>query len=355
MIDVWEAGREARTVRIPPTPYELMSDKLVDRTVCLFEMSKDLVGDLALVESVEERCESPACTTLETGHRLSVAVSAHACDSKIGRLLDGRLEVGDLVHKFAGADGGRRGVHEAAFRWRGAGGVVVGTMQGVTNVGTHRAPAFEECQQCDTVGVMEGLLLGTVRKATNRRLIGCELRAAYRLGFDPSKEGGSGAVTGTLEGVIIRDCGGGPARSCIDFDAMALGAGPNPRTDQGVRFSVRDHHGIPLGSSDVRQLTAPTGAVWTGLDIGRSVEIMLPAPAAAIEATVVTMAKPALLTATNDDGSTAGTAQTGPTQGMPQLLSVSGAAIRSIVIDAPAGETILLRLCVEVPTARLPL
>lgn len=55
------------------------------------------------------------------------------------------------------------------------------------------------------------------------------------------------------------------------------------------------------------------GTVWTGLEIARSVELMLPAPAAVIGATVVTMAQPTLLTATNDDGSTAGTAQTGPT------------------------------------------
>ena len=34
---------------------------------------------------------------------------------------------------------------------------------------------------------MEGMLLGTIVRARNKRLLGCELRAAYRLRFDPSR------------------------------------------------------------------------------------------------------------------------------------------------------------------------
>jgi hypothetical protein len=45
----------------------------------------------------------------------------HDCDSEVAGLLDGTLASGDLAHKFADADGNRRGIHEGTFRWTGAG------------------------------------------------------------------------------------------------------------------------------------------------------------------------------------------------------------------------------------------
>ena len=178
----------------------------IDRVVCLSELSKDLEGELRPVEAVRETCDQLHCVTLETVHQLDLKVFAHVCDSETGKQLDGQLTSGQLVHKYKDGDGNRRGVHEGPFRWRSADVFATGTLQGITNAGTHRPPAFDECQRCDDRGIMEGMLRGRIMRARDRRLVGCELRAAYRLRFDPSSEGGSGGVRGTLEGAIVCNC-----------------------------------------------------------------------------------------------------------------------------------------------------
>lgn len=248
-----------------------MAGPLIDHVVCLSELSKDLTGELRLLESEKEQCRELDCTTLETVHQLELRVARHDCDSDVGRLLDGTLHAGDLVHKFVGGDGNRRGVHEGSFRWRGRGAVASGTLRGITNAGTHRKPAFDDCQRCDERGVMEGLLIGTIRSARDRRLVGCEIRAAYRLRFDPSEKGGSGAISGTLEGAVVCDCPGRPERTCIELSALAPGAGANPRVEQGVSFNVLDPAGSPLPNSQIRSMGA-----FTGLDVGFRTELKLP-------------------------------------------------------------------------------
>jgi hypothetical protein len=294
------------------------------------------------VHSAPERCRALRCKTLETQHHLKLAVSAHDCDSDVAKVLDGTLASGDLAHKFADADGTRRGVHEATFRWNGPRTIVTGTLRGVTNAGTHRAPAFDECQRCEDPGVMEGLLLGTIRRAPDRRLIGCTIQAAYRLRFDPSREGGSGGVRGTLEGAIVCDCPDRPPRSCIELAALPVGSGPNPRLEQGASFEVLDHTGASLPTTEIR----PQGS-FVGLDAGRTIEITLPQPCTAIEATLVHLAQPATLEAFNSDGSSAGSDQMSGPQNVPEALTVSGASIERATIKAPQNEALLLRVCFE--------
>jgi hypothetical protein len=314
---------------------------LIDRVVCLYPVSKNLEGELRLVESERERCRKRDCLTLEAVHRLELRVFSHDCDSEAGKLLDGLLGSGELVHKFVDGDGNNRGVHEGPFRWRGDGLLVRGRLTGVTNVGTHRAPVFDECQRCDERGVMEGMLLGRIVRARDRRLEGCEVRAAYRLRFDPSTEGGSGAVRGTLEGAIVCDCRGGPQRTCIDFTALPTGAGPNPRTEQGVQFTVIDFNGTPRPDTQIK-----TDGGFTGLDVGFSTEIVLPMPCTAVEATLVTLAAPAAIEAF-EGGASAGTTTMSVGQGVPEALRVTGSAIDRVVITAPQNETLLLRFCFE--------
>jgi hypothetical protein len=317
--------------------------ELGERIVCLSSLSKDLEGELRLIESELELCRERDCTTLETLHHLELRAARHDCDSDVAGLLDGTLHSGDLVHKFEGGDGKRRGIHEGHFRWRGAGVVADGTLQGVTNAGTHRQPAFDDCQRCDNPGVMEGLLLGTIRRARDRRLLGCGLQAAYRLRFDPSSQGGRGAVTGTLEGAIVCDCRREPTcTTCIDFSAMQPGAGPNPRVEQGVSFVVHDAAGNTLPNTQI----GPLGG-FTGLDIGFRTDIKLPFACTAVEATLVTGAHPAVLEAFNSDGTQAGVATMTGAQNVAETLRVTGTSIDNAVITAPSEETRLLRFCFE--------
>jgi hypothetical protein len=319
---------------------------LIERIVCLYPLSKDLEGELRLIESEKETCRERDCTTLETVHQLELRVARHECDSEVGALLDGTLHSGDLVHKFEGGDGKRRGIHEGSFRWRGVGAVAIGTMRGVTNAGTHRQPAFNDCQRCDNPGVMEGLLLGTIRRARDRRLIGCGVQASYRLRFEPSSDGGSGAIAGTLEGALVCDCPREPPPTCIELSALPLGAGPNPRVEQGVSFNVLDPGGNPVATTEIR-----TQGAFTGLDVGFRTEVRLPVQCAAVEATLVTGADPATLEAFNSDGTTAGVGSMTGAQGVAETLRVTGTSIDNAVITARQDETLLLRFCFE-PLAR---
>jgi hypothetical protein len=318
---------------------------LLDRVVCVSSLSKDLEGELGLVHSERERCRTLRCETLETLHHLKLDVRAHDCDSEVAKLLDGTLASGDLAHKFADADGMRRGVHEGTFRWSGQGIAATGTLRGVTNAGTHRAPAFEPaCQKCEDPGVMEGLLTGTIRKARDRRLIGCAIQAAYRLRFDPSSEGGSGAVRGTLEGAIVCDCPDRPPRTCIELATLTPASGPNPRVELGVSFEVLDFAGAPHATTEIRSMGPGPS---TGLDAGHRVEIALPQPCSSVEATLVTFAQAAKLEAFNSDGSSAGSDAMSGTQNNAETLSVAGTSIDRVTIHAPADETLLLRFCFE--------
>jgi hypothetical protein len=317
-----------------------MSDgPLSDRIVCLSAVSKDLEGELRLLESEKEECRERDCTTLETLHQIELKAARHDCDSDAGSVLDGVLHSGDLVHKFEGGDGNNRGIHEGSFRWKGAGALATGTLRGVTNMGTHRPPAFKECQRCDERGVMEGLLLGTIRRARDPRLIGCGIQAAYRLRFDPSSDGGSGAVAGTLEGELVCDCGG-PPKVCIELSSLAPGPLPAPLPVSGISFAVQNSSGASV-PPEVR-----TMGTFTGLDVSFRTEVTIPL-SSAVEATLVTFAQAAEMEAFNTDGTSAGVAAMTGTQNVAETLRVTGTSIDRAVITAKADETLLLRFCFE--------
>jgi hypothetical protein len=174
---------------------------------CLSVLSKDLSGTLHTTDSKSHQCHTPPCKTLKTVAQLKLkAVSHPPCDSHNGQLLDGPIVVDRLVTVFD-QDGVHRGFHAGDFVWQGAPGIqATGRMSGVTNAGTHRLPAFTDCQKCDEKGVMEGRLCGQITSTSNPALNGCQIIADYRIKFDPAATGGQGAVRGTLEGVIICSC-----------------------------------------------------------------------------------------------------------------------------------------------------
>jgi hypothetical protein len=149
----------------------------------------------------------PRVQYLHTVHRLKVELIAHQpCDSHAAAALNGTLVVERLVTVFE-RDGTHRGLHAGDFAWTGAAGLTVtGRLSGVTNVGTHRLPAFTDCQKCDDRGVMEGRLCGRIHAPAATQLNGCQVTAAYRIKFDPSTTGGQGAVRATVEGVILCPC-----------------------------------------------------------------------------------------------------------------------------------------------------
>lgn len=178
---------------------------IFQKPICLSPLSKDLKGELKLIETKAHKCQVPPCETLKTVHALKVEVVHHApCDSQLAHSFDVILAVPRLVTAFE-KDGSHRGFHAGDFEWAGAGLIVKGRISGMTNEGTHRLP-IKDCQKCNDRGIMEGRLCGQVVSAQDPALKGCQVIAAYRIKFDASIQGGSGAVFGTLEGDIICEC-----------------------------------------------------------------------------------------------------------------------------------------------------
>ena len=179
---------------------------ILKQRICLNPVSKNTKGTLKLTSRDEQKCEKPECRTLKTVHLLKLGTASHApCDSKIGKILTGTILVERLVTAF-NEDGHHRGFHAGDFTWTGTKVQIAGRMSGMTNVGTHRLPVFANCQRCDTRGVMEGRICGRVVKTEISELKECQLFGSYRIKFDPSPGGGSGAVTGVIEAVLICPC-----------------------------------------------------------------------------------------------------------------------------------------------------
>lgn len=310
--------------------------------LCLYTLSKNAEGELQLRNSQEQPCPDQDCLTLKTRHTLSLDLSAHACDSPLAGLLDGQFVIKKLMHAFIDGNGEERGVHGGRFVWNGVGAQARGSISGITNAGTHRAPVFQDCQPCDARGFMEGRFCGTVVNAEDETLIGCQVLGTYRLQFDPSQGGGQGAVQATFEGVILCECGGGNGEQvCIDFESKNPGTtGPNPWVEQNVEFLVNDHNGNPKPNTQI-----DNGFGANGLDCGFSTEIELPALASRVEARLVHAATPATMDAFDSANVLVGSA-TMSSNG-PETLTISAADIKRVVITPPQNETALLRFCYD--------
>ena len=311
--------------------------QLWTREVCLAAVSKNLRGDLRLLDREREECEKPECRTLKTDHGLKVEVRSHEpCDSEAGRQLDGTLFVRRLIHALADGTGEGRGLHTGAFRWVGAQVAIEGRMSGVTNVGTHRQPVFQACQECDDRGYMEGRLCGRVVRARDERLVGCEVTAAYRILFDPSEGFQDTGVQGTLEGVLVCACG---TDQCLDLSSFPVATHANPWTVGGYTVEVRDYTGAPTPTTEVT-----TWGGYTGLNISFETRIELASAAGAgVDLTLVHFATPATVTGYDTTGALVDSAVM-TVAGTPETLSLSG-AITTIVVTAPQNETLLLEIC----------
>ncbi len=304
---------------------------------CLNAVSKDLRGELVLLDRRRDKCEDPPCETLTTDHFLKLEVVSHErCDSKPARRLDGGFHVRRLVSKFLDGAAERRGMHTGEFEWHGSGMQVEGTMHGMTNVGTHRAPALDPCQECDSTGFMEGRLLGRVTEAKDRRLVGCHVTASYRFRFDPSEGFEDTGIEGTLEGLLVCGCGG---KDCLDLGGFAEGNYPNPWTLNGHTFEVFDHTGAPTANARIVDLGG-----LIGLDVNYEMRVVLAAPASSLDITLAQFSSPATVAAVDGSGTTLDSATMTGASG-PQTLHLTGPGIASLIVKAPGNETILLKLC----------
>ncbi len=102
-----------------------------------------------------------------------VKLSSHQpCDSKNGKLLDGKLTA-RIIHGLIN-DGEERGAHYGKFQLTSVSGYIVrGQLWGITNAGTHHKP-FGDCEPCDQKGHMEGRLAGEIQEG-KKPLVNCRV------------------------------------------------------------------------------------------------------------------------------------------------------------------------------------
>jgi hypothetical protein len=85
---------------------------------CLHEVSKDLDGELLVLDSKVKCCSDPGCQPLTLVQHISLRVGSAACNSTLGAVLDGSLRIGDLTTVFTGPGEHFRGMHAGNFYWR---------------------------------------------------------------------------------------------------------------------------------------------------------------------------------------------------------------------------------------------
>ena len=314
---------------------------LWDNPICLTPVSKNVRGDLRLMERERQTCKKKKakdCLTLKTDHVLKLDVKAHdPCDSKASALLDGTFLVRRLITAFMDGSGENRGLHTGFFNWIGDGARVRGSLSGMTNVGTHRQPVFDPCQQCHAPGYMEGRLCGRIVKAKDDRLRGCKVTASYRFLFDPSKGAIDTGVTGTIEGLVVCPC---KEDECLELTGFPAMSHANPWAVGGFTFLVNDFGGAPSATADV-----VTWGGFTGLNAGFETRVSLASPADTVDITLVHFSSPATVTALDGGGGVVDTESMTAAGGSAETLHLSGGGIETLVIEAPQNETLILEVC----------
>lgn len=310
--------------------------ELWDREVCLYPVSKNVRGDLRLMDRMLQTCEEERCRTLKADQVLKVEVEPHDCDSEAAAALSGVFIVRRLITAFADGSGENRGLHTGAFDWIGDGARVRGSVSGMTNVGTHRQPLLDPCQECRAPGYMEGRLCGQVVRAADERLRDCRVTASYRFRFDPSEGAIDTAIAGTLEGLIVCPCTRG---DCLDLTGFPAISHAQPWSVGFSTFLVHDHTGTPNATADV-----VTWGAFTGVNTGFQTHITLASPVTNVDLTLVHFSSPATATALEGAGAVVDTEAMTVAGGTPQTLHLTG-DIHSLVVDAPNDETLILEIC----------
>ena len=316
--------------------------QLLKLRACLNPLSKNADGELNLLDAQRHECKEDKCVTLTTEHVMQLELSTNKpCDSETGQRFDGKFVVRQLVTVLDQGVGEGRGMHSGDFQWRAADVMVEGTITGMTNVGTHRKPVFSECQICHDPGYMEGRLVGKVTRAADESLVGCEVTAAYRLRFDPSKGFQSTATQGTVEGLVVTPCGRGDERGCLDFTTFPAADHANPWAIAGYEFEVFRFDGTPAATARVVDF----GPGRRGLNADYQTRITLPTTVSSVSITLIHFSTPATVRALNSAGVVVDSAVM-TVDAIPQTLTLSGPGITHLIVTAPQNETLIQEICI---------
>jgi hypothetical protein len=189
--------------------------ELLQGNYCVYEVSKDLTGQVTVLDADYRGCSSPSCSPLVQQEflRLDAASNPHCDSNPLGMVLDGVVRVRYFVTVFTGPRENLRGVHAGQFDWTPiVGGRIAGTLEGISNAGVLRPKHFDDCERCDVAGIVSGHLFGTGNGVPGVPVPDFQVDAVYRLAWDPLAWDPSNPnpltapVRGTLEGVLIIAC-----------------------------------------------------------------------------------------------------------------------------------------------------
>ncbi len=188
------------TVPLPEVDHAESDVPDPDRSLGLIPVSMDVEGSIAKTEPAAPRVGE--CKTEALDQVMVLQVKPLQNEGE-GSRLNGKIEITDL-RQFMEATSGS-GLHRARFTWTGDGFRIVGSVAGLTYVGTHYPPASAVGEgRRATPGHWEMELNGVVVEGY---LTGSRLRAS--LGLDqikPMLSLTAGArITGALEGLVEVD------------------------------------------------------------------------------------------------------------------------------------------------------
>src|SRR5436190_2472303 len=136
-----------------------------------------------------------------------------------------------------------------------------------------------------------------------------------------------------------------PVKSTISFTGRATGAGPNPRTENGVVFEARDSADRPRPNTFIRSVQTSSGTI-TGLGCKFKLQITLPQAATFVEVTLTGAGRrnspdgSPTIEAFNEDGTRAELAtMSDSTSRTPETLLLAGTAIKRVLIDERLVDT----------------
>jgi hypothetical protein len=171
-----------------------------EQRLCVTGVSRDLSGRLVPGSRGRVGCERG--TTAED-QALHLELRPSGAAGEDDGLLTGRLDVSDLRQIVRPADKGA-GLHYGRFRFTSDGMEAVGTIAGLTSLGTHW-PEVSACAEPRRVPEHRELsLMGTVVRG---KQAGARIRAVLALDLGAGAAGQTSAsVKGTMEGVVEKSC-----------------------------------------------------------------------------------------------------------------------------------------------------
>ena len=179
-------------------------ERVYDDHMCLYEISKTVDGRFDIERRDVQTCPD-GCETLKTYLVGGGEVSTYEqCDSEVSAsILDGTWDEMEAVRAAIDGDWTRRGGVAGKLVWNGAGGTVQCLFNAISRAGTHHWPvaAAGECEECDNDNHWEGWIRGAVVEGEYE---GSTLFAAFAFNMD--QQNGVVAFSGTVEGVLIRQC-----------------------------------------------------------------------------------------------------------------------------------------------------